>query len=263
MPKQTATEARAATGTKSAGGVQSLGRAFAILETIADAGGQITLSQLAVETDLPLPTIHRLVRTLVELGYLRQEPSRQYSLGPRLIRLGETTSRMLDTWARPYLARVVHDLGESVNLAMLDGDQIVYVSQVMPKQNSMRMFTEVGRRVDPHTTAVGKAILAEVDPAQVRGLLSRTGMPSRTTHTITTPEAFLAELEEVRERGYALDNEEQEISVRCVAVRVPTTAKQVAISMSGPLTRMTDETVAKAAIPLREAAEGIAAELNR
>ncbi|GAB3072049.1 allantoin degradation transcriptional regulator AllR [Intrasporangium mesophilum] len=248
-------------GAKGSGGVQSLDRAFTILETIADAGGVISLSQLAHDTGLPLPTIHRLVRTLVDLGYVRQEPSRQYSLGPRLIRLGETTSRRLATWARPHLSQVVSRLGESVNLAMLDGDQVVYVGQVMPSQNSMRMFTEVGRRVDPHTTAVGKAILAKTDDATVRALLSRTGMATRTTHTITTPDEFIAELERTRGRGYALDNEEQELGVRCVAVAVPGDDR-LAISMSGPLPRMGDAVVETAIEPLHAAAEAIAAELH-
>ncbi len=248
-------------GAKGAGGVQSLDRAFAILETIADAGGVISLSQLATDTGLPLPTIHRLVRTLVDLGYVRQEPSRQYSLGPRLIRLGETTSRRLATWARPHLSQVVSRLGESVNLAMLDGDQVVYVGQVMPSQNSMRMFTEVGRRVDPHTTAVGKAILAKADDAAVRALLARTGMATRTAHTITTADEFIAELERTRVRGFALDNEEQELGVRCVAVAVPG-EDRLAISMSGPLPRMGDAVIETAVAPLHAAAEAIAAELH-
>ncbi|HEY9395684.1 MAG TPA: helix-turn-helix domain-containing protein, partial [Nocardioides sp.] len=82
------------------GAVQSIERAFALLETMADAGGTMGLSQLAAASGLPLPTIHRLVRTLVDLGYLRQEANRQYVLGPKLIRLGESSSRMLSTWAR-------------------------------------------------------------------------------------------------------------------------------------------------------------------
>jgi IclR family acetate operon transcriptional repressor len=247
---------------RTGGGVQSLDRAFAILETMADAGGVISLSQLAADAQLPLPTIHRLVRTLVDLGYVRQEPSRQYSLGPRLIRLGETTSRMLGTWARPHMTKVVAALGESVNLAILDSDQIVYVGQVMASQNSMRMFTEVGRRVEPHSTAVGKAILANEDPAEVRALLARTGMAARTEHTITTPEAFLAELERTRQRGYALDDGEQEVGVRCVAVAVPDAPQPIALSMSGPMPRMTDDVIKQAAPLLTEAAEAISRELR-
>jgi IclR family acetate operon transcriptional repressor len=247
---------------KTGGGVQSLERAFAILETMADAGGVISLSQLAADAELPLPTIHRLVRTLVDLGYVRQEASRQYTLGPRLIRLGETTSRMLGRWARPHMERVVHELGESVNLAMLDGDQVVYVGQVMASQNSMRMFTEVGRRVLPHSTAVGKAMMAEMDPAEVRALVGRTGMPARTEHTLTTPEALAEELDRTRERGYALDNGEQELGVRCVGVVVPDAPQRIALSMSGPLTRMSDEVVQRAVGPLRKAAQAISSEMH-
>ncbi len=174
----------AATATKGrAGGVQSIERAFGLLETMADAGGMMGLSQLATASGLPLPTIHRLVRTLVDLGYLRQEPNRQYVLGPKLIRLGESSSHMLSTWARPHLARLVDELGESSNLAMLDGDQIVYVAQAQSRQ-SMRMFTEVGRRVSPHCTAVGKAILAGMAPEQVRDILKRTDMVRHTDTTI-------------------------------------------------------------------------------
>lgn len=244
------------------GGVQSLERAFAILETMADAGGVISLSQLASDAQLPLPTIHRLVRTLVDLGYVRQEASRQYSLGPRLIRLGETTSRMLGRWARPHMERLAHELGESVNLAMLDGDQVVYVGQVMASRNSMRMFTEVGRRVLPHCTGVGKAIMAEMDPEEVRALLGRTGMPARTDHTITSPDQLLAELERSRERGYALDEGEQELGVRCVAVAVPDAPQPLALSVSGPLTRMSDATVQRVTGPLHRAAEAISSEMR-
>src|SRR5689334_10558839 len=249
-------------GGERTGGVQSLERAFAILETMADAGGVISLSPAANEPHLPLPAILRLVRTLVDLGYVRQEASRQYSLGPRLIRLGETTSRMVGRWARPHMEQLAHELGESVNLAMLDGDQVVYVGQVMASRNSMRMFTEVGRRVLPHSTGVGKAIMADMDPNQVRALLARTGMPARTEHTITDPEAFAAELGRTRERGYALDEGEQEVGVRCVAVAIPGAPQPLALSVSGPLPRMTDAFIESAAPPMHEAAAAIASEMR-
>jgi IclR family acetate operon transcriptional repressor len=244
------------------GGVQSLDRAFAILEAMADAGGVIGLSQLASDSGLPLATIHRLVRTLVDLGYVRQEPSRQYSLGPRLMRLAETSTKRLGTLAHPYMSHVVEALGESVNLAVLDGEEIVYVAQVQPSQNFMRMFTEVGRRAKPHTTAVGKAMLAAQSDRAVLDLLKRTGMPRRTEHTITDPNEFLADLQRVRERGYALDDGEQEVGVRCVAVAVPDAPRPMALSMSGPLPRMSDDTVAKAAPILHEAAAAVSAELG-
>jgi IclR family acetate operon transcriptional repressor len=242
--------------------VQSLDRAFAILEAMADAGGVIGLSQLASDAGLPLATIHRLVRTLVDLGYVRQEPSRQYSLGPRLMRLADSSTKRLGTLAHPYMSNVVDALGESVNLAVLDGEEIVYVAQVQPSQNFMRMFTEVGRRAKPHTTAVGKAMLAAQSDQDVLDLLKRTGMPRRTEHTITDPDDFLADLRRVRERGYAVDDGEQELGVRCVAVAVPGAPRAMALSMSGPLTRMTDAVVAEAAPILQQAAVQISAELG-
>lgn len=244
------------------GGVQSIDRAFVILEAMADAGGEIGLSQLAAEAGLPLATIHRLLRTLVDLGYVRQGPSRQYSLGARLMRLADISTKRLDLLANPYMTRVVDALGESVNLAVLDGEEIVYIAQVQPSKNFMRMFTEVGRRAKPHSTAVGKAILATQRDAEVRDLLRRTGMPRHTERTITTPDEFVADLERVRERGYALDDGEQELGVRCVAVVVPDAPRAMAMSMSGPLTRMDDDTVASAAPILRDAAAGLGAELS-
>lgn len=246
---------------RSNGGVQSLSRAFAILEAMADAGGEIGLSQLAAKAQLPPATIHRLVRTLVSLGYVRQEPSRQYSLGPRLMRLVDTSTKRLATLAHPYMLDVVEALGESVNLAVLDGEEIVYVAQLQPSQNFMRMFTEVGRRVKPHATAVGKAILATKPEGEVRELLKHTGMPRRTERTLTTPEELFRDLECVRERGYALDDGEQELGVRCVALAVAGAPRPVALSMSGPLTRMSDGIVDRAVPILRQAAEKIGAEL--
>ncbi len=243
-----------------AGGVQSLERAFAILESMADAGGTASLSQLAADAEFPLPTIHRLVRTLVDLGYVRQEPSRQYALGPRLIRLGETSARMLGTWARPYLSDLMEGTGESANLAMLDGDQIVYVGQVQSRQ-SMRMFTEVGRRVSPHCTAVGKALLAVSDPDEVRSLLQRTGMEAHTDNTITDPDRFAQALARTRELGFAMDDGEQELGVRCVAVAVPDAPSRIALSVSGPASRMTEDRVALAVPLLQDAAKRLSDDL--
>lgn len=243
------------------GGVQTIERAFGLLETMADNDGIMGLSALAAESGLPLPTIHRLVRTLVDLGYLRQEPNRQYVLGPRLIRLGESSSRMLSTWARPHLAHLVDELGESANLAMLDGDQIVYVAQV-PSRHSMRMFTEVGRRVLPHCTAVGKAVMADMDADEVRDILSRTGMPRHTPNTMTDPKKFAAALAQTAEQGYALDEGEQEVGVRCVAVAVPDAPSRLALSVSGPATRMTEDLIARAVPLLHEAGAGLSSDLR-
>lgn len=242
----------------SGGGVQSLERAFDLLERMADAGGEVGLSELSASSGLPLPTIHRLMRTLVSCGYVRQQANRRYALGPRLIRLGESASRLLGGWARPWLARLVEETGETANMALLDGDEVVYVAQV-PSKHSMRMFTEVGRRVLPHSTGVGKALLADLPPEEARALLTRTGMPAATERTITSPDAFLTALEDVRRKGYAMDDNEQELGVRCIAVSVPGSPTAAAISISGPAGRVTDATTQRFVPVLRQ----VAAELSQ
>jgi len=238
----------------SSGGVQSLERAFTLLERLADAGGEAGLSELAHASGLPLPTIHRLMRTLVSLGYVRQDRSRRYSLGPRLIRLGETAGRQLGAWARPVLAELVDQVGETVNLAILDGDEVVYVAQA-PSRHSMRMFTEVGRRVLPHCTGVGKALLSQLPREQVLDLLERTGMPAYTARTVTDPGRLLRQLTQVARQGYALDDGEQEVGVRCVAVPVTAGPTLAAISVSGPEGRLTRAAAARMVPAMRRAAE--------
>lgn len=217
--------------------VQSVERAFSLLELTADAGGSVGLSELATASGLPLPTIHRLLRSLVSQGYVRQEASRRYALGPRLIHLGESASHMLGSWAIPYLTALVDEIGETANMAMLDGESVVYVAQVA-SPHSMRMFTEVGRRVLPHCTGVGKALLSTLPDDKVRTILKQTGMPAQTAKTLTTPEALLAALAEARRVGYSLDDGEQELGVRCVAVPVEKAPVSVAISVSGPDSRV-------------------------
>ncbi|MFD7656558.1 IclR family transcriptional regulator [Actinosynnema sp. NPDC059797] len=229
---------------ESTGGVQSLRRAFDLLERLADAGGEASLSELAATSGLPLPTIHRLIRTLVALGYVRQNSNRRYTLGSRLIRLGETASRQFGTWARPFLAELVDQVGETANLAVLDGDEVVYVAQA-PSRHSVRMFTEVGRRVLPHGTGVGKAMLAMLPRDEVRALLGRTGLPAYTPNTITDAAELLASLDRVAEQGYALDESEQELGVRCVAVPLRGAPAPAAVSVSGPDSRLTREAVAR------------------
>ncbi len=241
--------------------VRSLDRAFDILEALAEAGGSVGVSELAVRAGLPTPTIHRLARTLVDRGYLRQEPSRRYSLGPRLIGLGEATSSLLSSWAIPYLADLVDRTGETANLAMLEGDLVVYVAQV-PSKHSMRSFTAVGRSLMPHCTAVGKALLAGVEQDRVAALLRRTGMPAVTEHTLTDPDEFEEALTRVRRRGYAMDDGEQEIGVRCVAVAVPGCVGRIALSVSGPRARMTDDVVDTAIPALNTAARALADDLG-
>jgi len=243
----------------SSGGVQSVERAFDVLEIMASAGDAIGLSQLAATTGLPLPTIHRLTRTLVNLGYVRQFPSRQYGLGPKLIRLGESAARMIGAWSRPYLAELVKATGETSNMAMLDGTMAVYVAQV-PSEHSMRMFTEVGRRVYPHCTGVGKALLSQLSDDEVRRIVARTGMPAQTANTITEPDGLIADLDLIRRRGYSVDDGEQEIGVRCFAVPVPNAPAPTAVSVSGPAARVTVESADRIVPLLKRVAKELSAQ---
>ncbi len=243
------------------GTVQSVERVFELLEIIAEAGGEISLSDLAVSAKLPMPTIHRLLRTCVTLGYARQLPSRRYALGARLIPLGERAGRQLGRVAQPLLQQLVRQLGETANMALLDGDQVVYVAQ-QPSPHSMRMFTEVGRRANLHATGVGKAILATLDDDQILGIVGRVGMSTPTARSHGTPESLLADIAAIRSRGYSIDDEEQEIGVRCYAVSVPDAPTPMAVSVSGPLSRV-DTAFGERAVPLLRGVAGrIASELR-
>lgn len=246
---------------ESASGVQSLRRAFELLEAIADNGGFVAVSTLAVESGLPLPTVHRLLRTMVNLGFVQQLPSRQYALGPRLIRLGESASRSFGVSVEPFLAELVERTGETANLAVLEGDVVVYVAQV-PSKHAMRMFTEIGRRVLPHCTGVGKALLAQLSNDQVRQIVGRTGMPARTPSTITSYEALIADLDLIRARGYSEDNAEQEIGVRCIAASIPGVDMPSAVSISGPSARLTHDAVAEFAPVVKSVAASVGRALS-
>ena len=244
------------------GGVQSVQRAFDLLEIVVAGGGEMAIGEISTASGLPLPTIHRLLRTLVERGYMRQLPSRRYALGFRLVPLGVAANAMVGDAAREVLHSLVDELGETANLAVLSGDHAEYVAQV-PSRHAMRMFTEVGRRVELHCTGVGKALLAQLDEAQVAGIVGRVGLPAYTEHTISTEAALRDELAAIRGRGHALDEQEQELGVRCVAVPIATgPASWMAVSVSGPLTRMSDDVVGRAVPLLETAAQRLAASLN-
>jgi len=243
-------------------GVQVLDRAMRLLEHLADAGGSMRLAELEAVAGLPLPTIHRLLRSLASNGYVQQEPSKRYALGPRLMRLGETAGRVWGGWATPRLAELVTQFGETANMAILEGDSVVYVAQA-PSPHSMRMFTEVGRRLPAHSTGVGKALLSQLRDEQVLGLLARTGMPVQTPHTLTDPRTLLDQLSQVRTRGWAVDDAEQELGVRCVAAPIPTRSTRAALSVSGPSGRLTSGRADQIGPVLVRTAQQLAVELPR
>ena len=234
------------------GGVQSVHRTLDVLEALAAAGGTASLGDLAAACGLPAPTVHRLAGTLAARGYLRQLPDRRYSLGSRLVPLGADAHALLGERALPVLRALAELTGESANLAVLTQGRAEYVAQV-PGRHTMRTFTEVGNRVALHCTGVGKALLAVVPPAQAGQLIGGSPLAAQTSGTITDPAALQAEITLIRARGYALDEGEMEIGVRCVAVGLPGAAP-MAVSVSGPAARMTDDLIAAAVTALRAAA---------
>lgn len=240
---------------KSTSGVQSVERAFELLELMGRAGGECSLSELSAGTPLPPPTIHRLLRTLVGIGYVRQLPNRRYALGPRLIRLGEVANRQLGAVAVPVLQALVDELEETASLAVLDGDMAIYTGQV-PSQHSMRTNNEAGRRVNLHNSGVGKAVLAELDDARIVKLVGQAGISAPTANSVSTLSGVFAEVEKIRARGYSIDDEEQEVGVRCYAMAVPGAPTPMAVGISGPVSRLSADFVDRA-IPALQRATGI------
>lgn len=241
------------------GDVQSVARAFDLLEALAASDGEDTLAALAERCGLAVPTAHRLLGTLQRRGYVRRLEDRRYALGAGLIGLGRVAVPPLADAAMPLLRDLEDLFHETANLAVLDGDLVLYVAQV-PSRQRMRMFTEVGRRVLPHSTGVGKAMLSVMPEPHVRSLVARTGLPAFTPSTLITPDAFVADLRVSRHRGFAVDDNEQEVGVRCIAVDVPGMPTPTAVSISGPAARITDTIVPQVVTALQDAAARLTAE---
>lgn len=237
--------ARGASGRGERGRVQSLDRALDILEALAAAGESVGVVELSERVSLHSSTVHRLLATLVSRGYARQDrQAGRYALGLRALQLGRVVSERFDlrTEAQPYLRQLVEQSGETANLIVMDRGEAVYVAQA-PSPRLVRMFAEIGRRVPLHSTAGGKAILAFLSPAEREAVLQQKGLVARTPHTITSAEELERVLTEVRRSGYAVDDEEQEEGVRCVAAPVRGHRGGIlgAISLSGPTSRLTKE----------------------
>ena len=222
---------------RGAGAVQSVDRAIDLLEAMARSDRPMGVGELAAATGLAQGTAHRLLRTLQARGYVRHDAARKYSLGASAFVLGDAAQRSLARSARPHLTELVRLCGETANLAVLEGDEVVYLAQV-PSPHSLRMFAEVGRHVPAHTTAVGKVLLAAMPPERAMSLLARTGLAPMTPNSITDTDEFLRVLAATRERGWAADEGEQELGVRCAAVPVGKGEDVVAaMSVSGPAER--------------------------
>lgn len=198
---------------------------------------------MADTTQLPQATVHRLLTTLVKLGYVSQDrETRRYALGLRTLSLhGSVLRNMhLGIQAMPVMKALMARVEETVHLAVLSEGEVLYVDRVEGLHTPPSMYTYIGKRVPAHCTALGKALLAHLSCEIVTDVLARRGMRQMTAKTLVTPQALEHELERTRRRGFAVDDEEIEDGVRCIAapIRDYTDAVCAALSISGPKTRV-------------------------
>ncbi len=229
------------------GTVQSLDRALNLLEALTESDDDVSLSQLTERTGLALGTAHRLLNSLVQRGYAAQDgETRLYGPGPRLLEVAARAAGSrrfhLGRIARPCLRDLTRVTDETTNLVVLQNDEGVYNEQVASPR-LVRMFTEVGQRVPLYCTGGGKAILSGLAVDQLEAYLARTSLQAWTPHTFATADSLRQELELSRSRGFAIDDEEREIGVCCVAAPIFDHLGRcvAALSISGPTTRLARE----------------------
>jgi IclR family acetate operon transcriptional repressor len=245
--------------------IQSVDRALFLLETIAEAGGEATLTELATRTGLNISTCHHLLATLIQRGFATKVPGRRlYALGARIIYLGHACLQVdLPRRAQPYLEAVNQATGETVHLAALQGDNVVTLS-VREARHAVRVETgRVGKLEAPHATSVGKAIMAWLPEAEINRILAG-GMKRFTEKTITDLPALLESLRIVRRNGYAIDREEFLPGVICVGAAIRDQAGTVigAISASTPTMRASEEHIALIRDEITAATRGLSAEFG-
>ncbi len=274
MQRQTAkrnrkgTPARVRSNARAGGDpVQSLIRALTLLNRIAESSDdRATLTDLAQQVGLPASTAHRLLTTLEQERYVRfNNEGRLWSVGVQAFVVGctFTKTRSLVGVARPHMRHLMEDGGETVNLAVEDEGEAVYLSQVECRQ-IIRVFARPGTRVPLHCSAVGKAILTGASDKKLSKILHQRGMPRLTVKTIISPSALRADLERARACGYAVDDEEHAIGLRCVAAPIFDETGDVvgAISASGPMARIGDERMAQLGALVLEASRAISADMG-
>ncbi len=229
--------------------MQVVEKALDILEVFLKQEGEMGIAALANLSRLNISTAHRITSTLVKRGYLNQRQKRgKYYLGSKLLEFGSIVKRRMKIRevAFPFLQELNKAVDESVNLAILDANEAVYIEQIESNQN-LRIFTAVGNRVPLHCTGVGKVFLAHMGEVEVERFLNSKALPYYTKNTITDFSQLKKTLLIVRREGIAEDNEELEVGVRCVASSVKDCDGNVvaAISVSGPSARLSGKKVAE------------------
>ena len=247
---------------RASGQVQSLSRALKLLNALSVHPQGLSLSEVAGCVGLPNSTAHRLLTTLQNERYVRFEAERSvWLIGVQAFRVGAAfvRSRDLVAIARPYMRRLVEQSGETVNLAIVDRGEVIYIAQV-ETQKMMRAIAGPGGRAPMHCSGVGKALLAAFDAATADKLLAAMVLHRETANTLITVQDLQRDLDQVRSYGYAVDNEENAVGLRCVAAVIYDEHAQplAGLSVSGPTARITEQRIPL----LGQAVAGIAAEIT-
>ncbi len=244
----------------------SVERALDILEFVARAERGQTNSDISRRLDIPKSSASYLLRTLESRGYLRRDDeSGRYRIGIKVIGLGQSAIQGLDIRrvAEPILRELVEETGLTGHLAILDHGRAVYIDRA-EKPGFLLINTWVGRELTVHSTGVGKVLVMDLPLAELDAILERDGLPQKTPKTITTRAAMLDELERVRKQGYAVDDEENNLGVRCVAVPIYDQSGRVlaAFGLSGPTSHARPESVSPVSELMRTAASRVSRQLG-
>lgn len=236
--------------------IQVADRIFAVLERLADKGA-IGLIELSKELDLNKSTVHRLLNSLIYMGYVKQdEDTLKYELTYKICRVANSLLTQVDLIqiAKPYLKELSRKTGETVHLVEREGNMAVYIDKVENSTNAVRLVSKVGKSIPLYCSGVGKAMMAEMKEEKVRDIWEKSDIVAYTDLTITDVDTLLEQLQEVKKKGYAMDDEENEIGVRCVAIAIPDIdgKYRYAISISAPEIRMNDEKVELCVKELKE-----------
>jgi DNA-binding IclR family transcriptional regulator len=239
----------------------SLERAFAILEFLDGARRGWNISELSRKLGFPKSTTHLIVLTLERLGYLTREPgSRDYSLGLKVYGLGRGLMKklVLPDIALPHLQWLVEKTRLTAHLAVLEKDQAIYIQKV-DGPGLIKFDTYVGKRTNLHCTGVGKVLAAFADPQRQQQILSKKSFARYTNNTITSAALLKSELMNVRQRGYAIDDQEEELDIRCLAAPVFNQAGEfmAALGLTGTTGQLRNDNIDEYAGLVTEAARKI------
>jgi IclR family transcriptional regulator, acetate operon repressor len=252
---------------KSGGDVQSLTRALSILDALAESDEGLTLTTLARKVALPPSSAHRLLTTLQRQRFVRfDRPTMAWQIGVQAFVVGNAFARSRDvaTLAKPYMRRLMEETGETVNLYVLTGSESVICMAQVQSNQTIRAISRPGGQVGMHRSAAGKAMLAHMRRQEVADIMARQGMSRATPNTIVSLRKLHAELARTRSRGFAIDDEEFALGLRCVAAPIfdERGAVHAALSVAGPTGRMVDERIAQLGGVVGGAADSVTIELG-